>query len=417
MDPSMIPTSIFVVVVGSAVLAGAWLAAQALSRHRSSQATGVESLISVHLASVNDAVFVARVGGQVIFANEHARRCFGVETAEPDLWLMAQRVEPPEAFLELFASEGQALLVIGGLSLEATSHRVAVGEQEQFIVVLREETQLPALSREERGSGQAMVIISEISRAINASLELETTLDAIHENIRRLIDYDAAEICLWEQKTEDLIPVARAGHEPFVYRLEEEEVEPYALGQGYTGWLARNRQPLLIGDVSDRQDIPSKRWHPDDPSIRSYLGIPLSVRNRFIGTLEVVSFIRNAFDREDLGILRLIGEQAAIAIENARQYGQQVERIAELSGLQKIAQAISVLQDPRQLYTQLGQRIAELMSVDMAGVLLYDDERQALIPQRPLFGVPLFFLLRCGCSGLFWSCIILSRCVEFLSEV
>jgi PAS domain S-box-containing protein len=388
MDPSMIPTSIFVVVVGFAVLAGAWLAAQALSRTRSSRTAGIESLISVHLASVNDAVIVARVGGQVIFANEHAQRWFGLEGAEPDLWLMAQRVEPPEAFLELFASEGQALLMVGELSLEATSHRVTVGEQEQFIVVLREETQLPTLSREERGSGQAMMIISEISRAINASLELEATLDAILENVRRVIDYDAAEICLWEQKTEDLIPVARAGHEPFAERLQTEEVEPYALEQGYTGWLARNRQPLLIGDVSDREDIPSKRWHPDDPSIRSYVGIPLSVRNRFIGTLEIVSFVRNTLDREDLGILRLIGEQAAIAIENARQYSQQVERIAELSGLQKIAQAISVLQDARQLYTQLGQRLSELMGVDMAGVLLYDNERQALIPQKPLHGVP-----------------------------
>ncbi|HEC23887.1 MAG TPA: GAF domain-containing protein, partial [Chloroflexi bacterium] len=77
----------------------------------------------------------------------------------------------------------------------------------------------------------------------------------------------------------------------------------------------------------------------------------------------------------------------AIAIENARQYSLQAERVVELAGLQKIAGAISNLQEPRRLFAQLGERVAELMETEIGGVLLYDRDNERLVAQKPLYGV------------------------------
>ena len=59
---------------------------------------------------------------------------------------------------------------------------------------------------------------------------------------------------------------------------------------------------------------------------------------------------RSAFDHEDMALLQAVAGQAAIAIENARLYQSQAERVAELSGLQQIASAMTS-STPAQNYT------------------------------------------------------------------
>ncbi|NDJ33570.1 MAG: GAF domain-containing protein, partial [Chloroflexi bacterium] len=344
-----------------------------------------DSPIPVNLASINDAVVAARIGGQVTFINDVAIDWFDTQTSTPDLWLLSSKVEPPEAFLELFAAEGRALFTVGSRPVEASSHRVAMGEQAQFVVVMQEEVPLPTLDRTERGSAKALQVLSEIGQSINAPLELDATLAAALDGVSRLVPYDAAQITLWDQETETLTPVQRAGPATYV-EAGKPSTSRYRLGEGYPGWIAQRRRALMVENVREETEI-DRAARETDPAAGCYMGVPLMVRNRFIGTLEVLTENAYHYDREDLAVLTLIAEQAAIAIENARRYSTQAERVAELSGLQKIAEAISDLQDPYQLFSQLGQRIADLMNTEIAGVMLWDREQARLVAQRPVYGV------------------------------
>src|SRR5512137_1671428 len=143
--PDQILVGVLFVVVGLVLTLLLLLSASLASRRRQQLFGSEESLVPVNLASVNDAVVVATVGGRVLYVNELVRQWFGLDASEPDLWLLAQRVSPPTAFLELFAAEGQASFSIRERNYEAASHRVAVGETAQFVVVLRERTPLPTL--------------------------------------------------------------------------------------------------------------------------------------------------------------------------------------------------------------------------------------------------------------------------------
>ena len=385
MNPLM-NAGILLVMAGGIVIAVVILSAALASRRRRKLFGGDEFTVPVSLASVNDAVIAAGLGGQITFLNEMAREWFAVDSGEPDLWRLSQQASPPEAFLELFAAEGQAMFSLGERHIEATSHRVATPDGTQFVVVMREEAPLPSLDREERGSTRALQVLGEVVQAINSSLDLEVTLRATLEGVRRLLPYDAAQIALWDAEREQLRPHHRVGPEAFVAATADDN-QVYALDEGFAGWIARRRRPLLVEDALTYTEV-APVIRPTDPPCGSYIGVPLNVRNHFIGTLEIIARDPRAYDREDQALLALIAEQAAVAIDNARQYSTQAERVAELSGLQKIAQAISVLRDPYLLFAQLGERVAELMETEMAGVLLYDRDHERLVAQKPLHGVP-----------------------------
>lgn len=159
----------------------------------------------------------------------------------------------------------------------------------------------------------------------------------------------------------------------------------YEIDEGFTGWIARYRQPLMLGDVSARSDVRPKL---ESFPFKSYAGLPLLISNRFIGTLELVSYQRHAFDHEDLALLQSVAGQAAIAIENARLSGEQASRLTQLSGLQDIVQTMGETSSSRQLFEQLNARIAELMNVDVCGILLFESDSESLVSQLPSDGVP-----------------------------
>lgn len=384
MEP-LIAVGTVLLVIGLLVVGVVLISARLANQRRQQMVDDAETVIPVNLASVNDAVVVAQLGGQMVFVNDLTRKWFNLDSGDPDLWVLAQRVDPPEAFLELFAAEGQASFSLGDMRLEASSHQVAMGSTPQFVVVLRQEASLPTLDKDERGSGQALRVISEVSRALNATLDFPETLSSAVEGVNRLLQPDSVQICLWNQESEHLRPVARSGPDTFVASTNNTDQEVHR-DTGFTGWVARKRLPLLIKNVLSQEEVD---YTPrlTDPNIGSYIGVPLTVRNRFIGTLEITKSRPNELDEDDNALLVLIAEQIAIAIDNARRYSDQTERIEELAGLQKIAEAMSMLQDPYQLYAQLGQRIAELMDTETGGVLLFDRDNERLVAQLPTYGI------------------------------
>jgi GAF domain-containing protein len=69
--------------------------------------------------------------------------------------------------------------------------------------------------------------------------------------------------------------------------------------------------------------------NPDLPDTRSEMALPLRVGGRVIGALDVQSTQTNAFSQEDIGVLATLADQVAIAIENARLFGEARKALAE----------------------------------------------------------------------------------------
>src|SRR5205809_3266398 len=96
---------------------------------------------------------------------------------------------------------------------------------------------------------------------------------------------------------------------------EKVDIPRISVGEGLVGYAALHKEPVLVADVSE-----DPRYINVVPDVRSELAIPMLLKDRCIGVLDLESPELDAFSKRDVEILTLLASQAAVAIENARLY-------------------------------------------------------------------------------------------------
>ncbi len=99
------------------------------------------------------------------------------------------------------------------------------------------------------------------------------------------------------------------------------------VGQGIVGMVAANKEPRIATDVGADANFFN---NPDLPQTRSELALPLRVRSRLIGVLDVQSTEAEAYQEEDIKILQILADQLALAIDNARLIKESQRTLYEL---------------------------------------------------------------------------------------
>ncbi len=160
-----------------------------------------------------------------------------------------------------------------------------------------------------RRDAEAFETLAEIGRDVAAVLDVDELFSRIAQLTKRVIDYRTFGILLLNEVTGELeMKLA-------VQYGEKVEVPRVRLGEGLVGYAALHREPVLVSDVS--QD---PRYIKLVPDVRSELAIPLLLKDRCIGVVDLESPELDAFSKRDVEILTLLAGQAAVAIENARLY-------------------------------------------------------------------------------------------------
>jgi diguanylate cyclase (GGDEF)-like protein len=179
-------------------------------------------------------------------------------------------------------------------------------------------------------------IINHISLAVTSGLDMEHVLRTLYEQCSQLVPIDIFYVALYDE-TNSLIQV------PLFY-----EAGLYQAGPsrdiddrpGTIGAVIRSRKTLYLNNISNDTELSDT--HPQQLSAftpektsRSYIGIPLTLRERVIGVLSIQNYRADAYTEDHIRILERITIQAAIAIENARLYSE-IQRLAivdELTGI------------------------------------------------------------------------------------
>ncbi len=173
-------------------------------------------------------------------------------------------------------------------------------------------------------------VISEVGSRITSILTVEELLDQMARLIQKAFDYYLVEIGLVEEP--DLIFRTRAS------RYGDPQFQTFRLPvgkQSVTGWVAATGEPLLVSDV--RQE--PRYVRVTSTETQSELAVPMKVKEKIIGVINVESDRLDAFDQSDLGVLQSLAHQAAIAIENARLY-EQAQRLAVMEERQRLAREL-----------------------------------------------------------------------------
>jgi sigma-B regulation protein RsbU (phosphoserine phosphatase) len=160
-----------------------------------------------------------------------------------------------------------------------------------------------------RRDADAFETLAEIGREVASVLDVDELFSRIAQLTKRVIDYRTFGILLLNEERGELeMKLA-------VQYGEKVEVPRVRLGEGLVGYAALHREAVLVPDVS--QD---PRYIKLVPDVRSELAIPLLIKDRCIGVVDLESPELDAFSKRDVEILTLLASQAAVALENARLY-------------------------------------------------------------------------------------------------
>ena len=163
--------------------------------------------------------------------------------------------------------------------------------------------------------------LREIGQAVTARLDLPAVLEAVVAGTRRLLDAQHSEISLWDEEGQTLRFGAAQGTE--VARVR---TRTYELGRGVNGTVALTRKPLVVDDYQA-----SPYALPEFPDVIATITVPVLFGDRLLGVLHSHTTQRDKrFTTDDLRPLQMLASQAAIAIENARLYGEIQEHAATL---------------------------------------------------------------------------------------
>jgi sigma-B regulation protein RsbU (phosphoserine phosphatase) len=198
------------------------------------------------------------------------------------------------------------------------------------------------LFRSERQYIDTLETLAEIGREMTSILDLDTLLARIASLTKRLIDYRTFGIFLLNESTQELEMKLAAR---FGAGAESRTIK---VGHGLVGWAAEHKQSVLVSDVSR-----DPRYINLMDDVRSELAIPMLIKDRCIGVVDLESPELEAFTKEHKELLTLLASQAAVAIDNARLYEEvrrNEERIEkELRFAQRVQLALLPTELPRQL--------------------------------------------------------------------
>ena len=157
-------------------------------------------------------------------------------------------------------------------------------------------------------------ILNTIGREISTSLDPEVVFAQVSRHVQRILDAPHLFLSLYH----------RMPHESYLeYAARDGVVQPRperALGQGFTSWVVEAKRPLLVHDLLvDRDSIPCAPVILSS-GIRSIMSTPLIFNGETIGVLCVESPRPGAYSVDHLSVFTTIAQQAAVALENARNF-------------------------------------------------------------------------------------------------
>ena len=154
----------------------------------------------------------------------------------------------------------------------------------------------------------------EISEVMILTEDLKTLFDLVIDKICRIMGIELCSLMLVDAKKQEMtIESARGLPEHIVKKAR------LKIGENIAGWVVKSKEPLLIPNVA--QDTRFQVRNGDKYVNSSLLSVPLKIRGKVIGVLNVNNKVSGGtFNEDDLRLLTILADQAAIAIENARLY-------------------------------------------------------------------------------------------------
>ena len=186
------------------------------------------------------------------------------------------------------------------------------------------EQQVEERTSELRQRAAQLEAVSGVARTIASVQDIDTLLPAITKLVSQQFGFYHVGIFLLDEQRKNL--VLRAANSQGGLRMLGRQHSLSLDSHSIVGYSTLRGEPRIALDVGTDSVYFD---NPDLPSTRSEMAIPLRVAGEVMGALDVQSTETNAFSQEDVGVLSTLADQIAIAIENARLFGETKKALNE----------------------------------------------------------------------------------------
>jgi phosphoserine phosphatase RsbU/P len=216
-------------------------------------------------------------------------------------------------------------------------------------------------------SAEVLATLAEIGEEVNASLDLDEVLARSAALIKRHIDYEIFGVLMFEGGDGSYLKHRFSiGYPPDLAANLR-----IPLGQGISGTAAATGHPVRVGDT---QHDPRYIHAVDD--VRSELAVPLMLRGKCIGVLDIQSRHPEYFTREQQNILTLLASRLAVAIENARLFERVRAQADTLLLLNEVGRETSSILDVEELLRRAAEQTKRVIDYQILSIMLYDEEQK-----------------------------------------
>lgn len=226
--------------------------------------------------------------------------------------------------------------------------------------------------------------VSEMSALYDTSLDLVSSfslpqvLESLVSRAMDLLHAQGGNIYLYDETRAQLTVAVSRG--PW----GDSTGHTVALGEGLAGKVAQSGRPLQVNDYSNWK---ARELQYKDAGFTNVVGVPLMLRDRVVGVLNVADDARRGgFSEADEALLVRLAPLAALAIERARLHSQTEARLAEV---RRAHQEISALQDLTaviqsslalpDVLSRIAEGVVQGLGYRAAMVAVYDPRRDALV--------------------------------------
>jgi GAF domain-containing protein/CheY-like chemotaxis protein len=228
---------------------------------------------------------------------------------------------------------------------------------------LLDETQRLLKETEDRNG--ELAIINSVQQGLASKLEMQAIYNLVGEKIRDIFQVEVVYIAVRHPGEPNSID--------FPYYVDRDKIlhaEPLTLGEGLTSKVILEQRALLLGTLEEQLNLGAILT--EDERSNTYLGVPIMIGDFAAGVVSVQSYQTNAFSGSDIRLLETLANSMGVALENARLFNAEQQRVAELVAISKVNQALVAEPELDSVIQLIGNQMLEIFDADIVYVALLD---------------------------------------------
>jgi signal transduction protein with GAF and PtsI domain len=194
------------------------------------------------------------------------------------------------------------------------------------------------LAEQSQGAFRRMEALAAVAQTIAAESYLDRILQAISEMVAETLDSPVCSIMLVDDERRELvINAARCSTPEYLHKM------PIKIEDSLIGRVIREGRHIMVPNVLEEKQY----RYPElarKTGLASLLSVPLISRDKVIGTINIYTREQRPFSEEEVGFVKVVAGQAAIAIENARLMSETLDMKRTLETRKLVERAKGILQ-------------------------------------------------------------------------